>query len=93
MTQDTVNTLQQITLQVALIVAVIVLWLELKAERKSRDEIMITFMSNMRELASAQTRLMEQTNEAQRFTINLIKDRAGDLPLLDTKLPSNNGAD
>lgn len=88
MTQETVNSLQQVTLQVALIVAVIVLWLELKAERKSRDEIMVTFMGNMRELANAQTKLMEQTNEAQRFTINLIKDRTGDLPLLDTKMPA-----
>lgn len=87
MTQETVTSLQQVTLQVALIVAVIVLWLELKAERKNRDEIMITFMANMRELAGAQTKLMEQTNEAQRFTINLIKDRAGDLPLLDSKPP------
>jgi hypothetical protein len=88
MTQDTVNTLQQITLQVALIVAVIVLWLELKSERKNRDEIMVTFLANMRELAAAQTKLMEQTNEAQRFTINLIKDKAGDLPLLDAKKPA-----
>lgn len=87
MTQETVNSLQQVTLQVALLIAVIVLWLELKTERKNRDEIMITYMANMRELANAQTKLMEQTNEAQRFTINLIKDRAGDLPLLDSKPP------
>lgn len=86
MTQETIGNLQQVTLQVALIVAVIVLWLELKAERKNRDEIMVTFMANMRELATAQTKLMEQTNEAQRFTINLIKDRA-DQPVLPSKLP------
>jgi hypothetical protein len=88
MTQDTLNVLQQITLQVALLVAVGFLWFEMKAERKKRDEIMITFLANMRELAAAQTKLMEQTNEAQRFTINLIKDRAGDLPLLDAKKPA-----
>lgn len=88
MTQETVNTLQQITLQVALLVAVVVLWFELKTERKNRDEVMVTFMANMRELAGAQTKLMEQTNEAQRFTINLLKDRNGDLPLLDTRPPT-----
>ncbi|MBX3084614.1 MAG: hypothetical protein KF716_23455 [Anaerolineae bacterium] len=86
MSQEQVNLFQSITLQAALIVAVIVLWFELKAERKRRDEVMTIFMANMRELAASQTKLMEQTNEAQRFTINLMKDRA-DLPLLDAKPP------
>ncbi|MBX3082792.1 MAG: hypothetical protein KF716_14225 [Anaerolineae bacterium] len=88
MSQEQVNLFQSITLQAALIVAVIVLWFELKAERKRRDEVMTIFMANMREMAGAQTKLMEQTNEAQRFTINLMKDRV-DEPVLPSRLPGD----
>lgn len=91
MTQDTLNSLQQVTLQIALIVAVIVLWFELKAERKARDTMVGGYMASLSQLSQSVTKLMEQINEAQRFTINLMKDRA-DQPVLPSKLPGDKAA-
>lgn len=84
------NSLQQVTLQVALIVAVVGLWFELKNERKARDTQFLAYAAQLEGLAKEQTRMIAETNETMRFAINLMKDRA-DLPVLSSKIPDKDG--
>lgn len=88
MTQDNVNVLQQVTLQVALLVAVIVLWMELKAARKEQSSMLNQAADTLVKLAASQAELAGQLTEQQRIVINLMKGRDADL-ILPTKYPPN----
>lgn len=76
MTLETVWLLQYITLQVALIVAVVILWFELKWERKQHTTTINTLGTGLASIVTAQAQIFTQVNETQQFVTALMRDKS-----------------